>query len=95
MGLAAASQPINTKSLSVEANSQGRGMEILNKLSEQTGIKFAFVSPEEAVLITANTKNPYTIGKAPAFFYGDTVYFLHGSITTELAFHEFVPTQGR
>jgi hypothetical protein len=89
MGLAAASQPINTKSLSVEANSQGRGMEILNKLSEQTGIKFAFVSPEEAVLITANTKNPYTIGKAPAFFYGDTVYFLHGSITTELAFHEF------
>ncbi len=88
-GFASVVQPINTKSLSVTDNSNGRAMEVLNKLSEATGINYSFITPEEAVIITANSKNPYTIGRAPAFFHGGTVYFINGMVNTELAFHEF------
>lgn len=89
MGLAILANPVNARNLSVEANSNTRAMEIINKLSTQTGIKYAFVTPEEAVQLTSAAKNPYSITKGPAFFYNDTVYYVGKALTTELAFHEF------
>jgi len=88
-GFASVVQPINTKSLSVTDTSNTRGMEVLNKLAAGTGINYSFITPEEAVIITANSKNPYTVGRAPAFFHGGTVYFINGLVNSELAFHEF------
>lgn len=90
MGNAILSNPINGEDLSVNSNSTTRAMEIIGKLSQQTGIKFAFVTPDEAIQVTNSAKNPYNaITKGSAFFYGDTVYFVGGILNTELAFHEF------
>ncbi len=89
MGLAILANPVNNKTLTTEGSSVTRAMEVINKLSTQTGIKYAFVTPEEAVQITSASKNPYSITKGPAFFYGDTVYYVGKALTTELAFHEF------
>lgn len=89
MGAAILLNPINSKNLSVDNNSQTRAMEIVSKLAAQTGVPFAFVTPEEAVALTANSKNPYNITKGPGFVHEDTVYFIAGALTTELAFHEF------
>jgi hypothetical protein len=88
MGLAILSNP-DSKSLSVATTSNTRAMEILKKLSNQTGIDYEFVTPEQAIEITANAKNPYNVTKGPAFFYGETVYFVGTGLTSELAFHEF------
>lgn len=79
----------NSKELSVETTSNTRAMEVLNKLSEAVGVGYAFVTPEEAIKITASSKNPYNVTKGPAFFYGDTVYFVGQAVNTEIAFHEF------
>jgi len=89
MGIAVLSNPINGKNISLENTDNARAMEVLRKLSEVFGIKFQFVTPDEAVRITANSKNPYSLSKAPGFFYGDTVYFISGALTAELALHEY------
>jgi hypothetical protein len=89
MGQAILATPINSKNLSIASNSNTRAMEIVRKLSDALGVKYAMVSPEEAIRITQNAKNPYNINKGPAFFYGDTVYFISGALTTEIALHEF------
>lgn len=81
--------PINSQSLTVQDSSKTRAMELARKLSSQLGIGFQIISFDQAVEITKNTKNPYNASKGPAFFYGDTVYFLEGALNTENAFHEF------
>lgn len=88
-GAAALLTDINTKTLDVTENSNTRGIEVATKLSEQLGIGFQVISPEEAVRLTANAKNPYNATKGPAFFYEGTVYFIGNSLNTQLAFHEF------
>ena len=88
MGLAVMVNPAS-KDFSIKTTSNTRGMEILNKMSKALGVSYQFVTPEEAVKITANADNPYNITKGPAFFYKGVVYFIGNAITTELAFHEF------
>lgn len=56
-------------------------------LSDRTGINFSFISPEDAAVITAGTKNPWN--GQPAFAFGGTVYFVGDNINTTIAFHEF------
>ena len=89
MGNAILMNPINSKSLTVQDNSKTRAMELVRKLSSQLGVGYQIISFDEAVAITQNTKNPYNASKGPAFFFGDTVYFIEGSLNTEIAFHEF------
>ena len=89
MGQAILSNPINGKNLSVENVSVTRAMEIVSNLSSQLGIDYNVISPEDAIRITQNSKNPWNTSKGPAFFYGNTVYFVGEALTSELAFHEF------
>ena len=89
MGNAILMNPINSKSLTVQDNSKTRAMELVRKLSSQLGVGYQIINFDEAVAITQNTKNPYNASKGPAFFFGDTVYFIEGSLNTEIAFHEF------
>jgi hypothetical protein len=89
MGNAILMNPINSKSLTVQDNSKTRAMELARKLSSQLGVGFQIISFNEAVDITKNAKNPYNASRGPAFFYGDTIYFLEGALNTENAFHEF------
>ena len=89
MGNAILINPINSKSLTVQDSSKTRAMELARKLSSQLGVGFQIISFEQAVEITKNSKNPYNASRGPAFFYGDTIYFLEGALSTENAFHEF------
>jgi len=88
-GNAALTSDVNLIELDVTSNSNTRGIELATKLSEQLGVGFQVVSPEEAARITAESENPYNATKGSAFFYGDTVYFVGSKLNTQLAFHEF------
>lgn len=75
----------------VAINNLGRANEIAYKmavkLSNQTGIPFQVVSPEEATTILAGSQTPYR--NQPAFFYGGKAYFISGRMTLGTVFHEF------
>jgi hypothetical protein len=93
MGRALLDNDPDVFSLSVLENSKTRALEILQNLVNGTNISAQFVTPEEAAFITSKAKNSYD-AKAnpaikPAFFYGDTVYFIKGMVTTESVLHEF------
>ena len=78
--------------LSPADTQKARGSEFMKKfvdrLSERTGISYAFISPEQAKALTANTQKPWTPAN-PAFAFGGVVYFVGDSINTTIAFHEF------
>ena len=88
MGNAILSNP-ESKKLSVATTSNVRAMESLRKISDQLGIPYAFVSPEEATTITGKAANPYNVTKGNAFFYNGVVNFVGTGLTVEQVFHEF------
>lgn len=71
---------------SVTSNN-ARAQEIASKLSEQLGVEYDIVTPEEAQAFTANTQNPWN--GEPAFFLGNKVYFVGPYLFTSLVVHEF------
>lgn len=60
---------------------------IAKKLSENLGIPFEIVTPEQAAQILSKTKTPYQ-GQA-AFFFNGKAFFLQGRLTSGTVFHEF------
>jgi len=85
MDLLLKENPQNNLSTRVTDNTRAR--EIASKLSEQLGVDFSMVTPEEAKELTKNAKNPWS--GEPAFFIGGKVYFVADSLTTNIALHEF------
>lgn len=73
----------------MEAMDSAKAQEIANKFSKQLGIPYFIVTPEQAVEITKDSKNPYNSLKGKAFFYQGSVYFIGNSLSTVTAFHEF------
>lgn len=65
----------------------GRANELANKLSLALGIDYGSVTAEEAMLLTKNSKNPWS-GEA-AFFVGGKVYFLQDRMSSDMVLHEF------
>lgn len=60
---------------------------LLDRLQDQLGITYNFVTKEKAYEMLANTSTPYSNEKA--FYYEGAVYFTTNEITAEIAFHEF------
>lgn len=81
-GFAAYQRSDISQTTSFEAISQ-----FAKKLAEQIGYDYAFITPEEAVEITKNTRNPYTNEKA--LFVGDKVYFVGTNFDASTLVHEF------
>jgi len=88
VGLSFLLAEFNNESLSLTEQNRTQAIEIVGKLSAQTGVAYNIVSTEEAMRITANTANPYNGSKA-GFFFGGQVYFVSEKLNTKLAFHEF------
>jgi hypothetical protein len=85
--------PVTNFDLSTESTDNSRAIEVVGKFSQATGIPYAIVSPQEAIDATATSKNPIRnlaeATRKKAFFHQGTVYFIKGSLTTSMAFHEF------
>lgn len=81
-------EPLN---LDLEATNHHRAIEVAHhladKLANQIGIPYEMVTAEQAHKITKNARNPYS--GEPAFFLGDTVYFVNNRISTNLVLHEY------
>lgn len=76
----------------IEVDSTARGKEALQKIAEQLsiqfpGIKYQFIDAETAARVTEFTKVPWS--GEPAFFHGDTTYFVGEALTEGIIFHEF------
>ncbi len=76
--------------LNTEETKVTRGNEIVSKLvdriSNNLGVSYSIISPEQAVEILGASNTPFNGEKA--FFLGGTVYFVGDSINTETAIHE-------
>jgi hypothetical protein len=59
----------------------------LSLLSQNTGVPYQMVTPEQAAEITAGSVNAWK--GQPAFFFQGQVYVIPGLITEKMAFHEF------
>jgi len=70
---------------------QARSAEIVSKLMGvlhgKLGVQYQIITPQQAVEITKNSKNPYSGEKC--LYYGDTVYFVGDNMSIEAVFHEF------
>ena len=88
-GLDILNMDLSPDAFSISGSQQSRAVEIANKMSKALGIDYLVITSEQAVELTKNSRNPYVIGKAPAFFYGDKVYFIEGKINTKSVLHEF------
>lgn len=63
-------------------------MSMAKQMSEAMEIDYQIITPEEAMALTANAKNPWKAGDK-AFYIGGIVYFVGNHLSMENAFHEF------
>ena len=82
-----ANEPQVDEAIVLDTMKRTRAGELADKMSRALGIEFEYVTPEQAVEFTKNSKNPWNGERA--FFFGGKVYFLAGRLTTENVLHEF------
>jgi hypothetical protein len=70
------------------SNTHVEAMSMAKQMSEAMEIDYQIITPEEAMALTANAKNPWKAGDK-AFYIGGIVYFVGNHLSMENAFHEF------
>lgn len=88
-GITLSNNPIVINDDNIQEMDNSKALEIATKLSDQLGVAFSIVTPEQAVEITKGSKNAFSILKGKAFFYQGHVYFVGNALTTVSALHEF------
>jgi len=78
----------NQNTVEPTSNTHVEAMSMLKQMSEAMEIDYQFITPEEAMAITANAKNPWKAGDK-AFYIGGIVYFVGNHVSMETVFHEF------
>jgi len=70
------------------SNTHVEAMSMAKQMSEAMEVDYQIITPEEAMALTANAKNPWKAGDN-AFYIGNIVYFVGDHLNMENAFHEF------
>lgn len=85
--------PVVNTNIDPASTDNTKAIEAVRKLSTQLNADYQIVTPQEAIEATATSRNPIKnlaeAIKKKAFFYKGKVYFIEGSLTTDMAVHEF------
>jgi len=71
----------------IQQTKNSKAIDFANQLSNSLNVEYEIITPDEALLITKDSVNPWN-GQA-GFFFNGKVYFIKDRLTTDLVFHEF------